>query len=87
MEDNEAVPLNYNCVNWKDKDIAHVLNTLFSNIVTNLKILGYTNYDPISSNISDPILQLIVGYRNHPSILTTEEVCNKSQKFSFLFHK
>ena len=34
-----------------EKDTAHVLNTFFSNIVTNLKIHKYA--DPIANNISD----------------------------------
>ena len=61
------------------------MNTFFSNIVTNLKIPEYTDYDPIANNISDPILKVIVRYRNRPSILTLEEVCEKSHKFSFSF--
>ena len=70
------------------KDTAHVLNTFFSNIVTDLKIPKNTNYDPFAKTISDPILKLIVRYRNYPSILNIREVCNKSQIFSFLhFHK
>ena len=32
---------------------AYVLNTFFSNVVTNLKIPKYTNYDPIADRISD----------------------------------
>ena len=72
-----------------EQDAANVLNTFFSNIVTNLKIpeyfLKYADYDPIVNNISDPILKVIVRYRNHPSILTIGEVCKKLHKFSFLF--
>ena len=68
-----------------EQDIANVLNTFFSNIVTNLKIPEYADYDPIANNISDSILKVIVRYRNHPSILTIEEVCKKSHKFSFSF--
>ena len=68
-----------------EQDTANVWNTFFFNIVTNLKIPEYANYDPIANNISDPILKVIVRYRNHPSILTLEEVCKKSHKFSFSF--
>ena len=32
---------------------AYVLNTFFSNVVTNLKIPKYTNYDPTADRISD----------------------------------
>ena len=66
-----------------EQDTANVLNTFFSNVVNNLKIPQYANYDPIANNISDPILKAIVRYRNHPSILTIREVCKKSHKLSF----
>ena len=58
-----------------EQDTAIVLNTFFSNVVTNLKITKYTDYDPIANNISDPILKVIVRYRIHPSILTIGKVC------------
>ena len=82
----ERISLIDNCeVVATEQDTANVLNTFFSNIVTNLKISEYTDYDSIANNISDPILKVIVRYRNHPSILTLEEVCEKSHKFSFSF--
>ena len=68
-----------------EQGTANVLNTFFSIIVTKLKIPEYADSDPIANNISDPILKVIVRYRNHPSILTIEEVCKKSHKFSFSF--
>ena len=58
-----------------EQDTAIVLNTFFSNVVTNLNITKYTDYDPIANNISDPILKVIVRYRIHPSILTIGKVC------------
>ena len=61
------------------------MNTFFTNIVTNLKIPEYADYDPIVNNISDPILKIIVRYKNHPRILTIVKVCKKSQKVSFSF--
>ena len=62
-----------------------VLNTFFSNVVTNLKIPEYADYDPIANNIIDPILKVVARYGNHPGILTIGEVCKKSHKFSFSF--
>ena len=56
-----------------EQGTANVLNTFLSNVVTNLKIFQYTDYDPIGSNISDPILKVIVRYRNHPGILNIGE--------------
>ena len=67
-----------------EQDTAYVLNTFFSNIVTNFKIPEYTDYDPMTKTISDRILKL----RNYSSTFNIREVCNKSQIFSFLnFHK
>ena len=72
----------------EDSKIAESLNSFFSNIVKNLKIPGYRPHnDSLFENVSDPILQVILKYRNHPTILTIGEVCkNKSNKqplFSF----
>ena len=72
----------------EDSKIAESLNSFFSNIVKNLQIPGYRLHnDSLFPNVSDPILQVILKYRNHPSILTIGEVCkNKSNKqplFSF----
>ena len=52
---------------------AKVFNSFFSNIVKNLKIPHYSNFDPIAQNIEDhPTLKAIVKYKNHPSILTVQ---------------
>ena len=72
----------------EDRKIAQSLNSFFSNIVKNLKIPGYkTHSHSLFENVSDPILKVILKYRNHPSILTIGEVYkNKSNKqplFSF----
>ena len=63
-----------------DENTAQVFNTFFSNIVGSLNIPEYVTNDPISDNISDPIIKIIVKYRKHPSILTLGEVCNKRRK-------
>ena len=57
-----------------DTDSAKVLNTFFSNIVCDLKIPDYNNCNQMAENIQEPVLKAIVKYRNHPSILTIEEV-------------
>ena len=68
-----------------DSNAAQVLNTIFSNIVSNLKIAESANCDPISDNINDPVIKSIVKYRNHPSILKIGEVCNKKRCSLFSF--
>ena len=71
-----------------DINIAHILNTFFSNIVSNLKIAEYANCEPVSDNINDPVIKSIVKYRNHPCILKIE-VSNRKQysRFKFRFGK
>ena len=64
-----------------------VLNTLFSNIVSNLKIERYSNCDPLESNIRNFVLKCIVKYRNHPNILAIGEVYNKNRRLPFSFSK
>ena len=68
-----------------DINTAQILNTSFSNIVSNLKITEYANCNPISDKINDPVIQSIVKYRNHPSILKIGEVCNRKQCSLFSF--
>ena len=57
-----------------DDNTVEILSNFFSNIVSNLKIEGYSNCDPLANNIKDPVLKCIVKYRNHPSILAIAEV-------------
>ena len=61
-----------------DDDTARVLNTFFSNIVSDLNIQDYNNCDPFVESIQEPVSKAIVKYRNHPNILTTGEVCKKN---------
>ena len=42
-----------------ERDTANILNTFYFNIVTNLKIPKYADYDPLANNISDPTLNVI----------------------------
>ena len=77
IEENEIVS--------NDENTAQVLNTIFSNIVGSLNIPEYVNNDPISDNISDPIIKLIAKYRKHPSILTIGEVCKERKKTCCFF--
>ena len=64
-----------------------VLNTFFSNIVSNLDISEYSNYEPLANNISGTVLKCVVKYRNYPSMLAIGEVCNKNPKQPFPFQR
>ena len=70
-----------------DYNTDKLLNTFFSNIVSNLNIAEYSNCEPLANKISDPVLKCIVKYRNHPSILAIGEVCNKHSRLPFSFSK
>ena len=63
------------------------LESFFSNIVSNLKIEGYSNCEPLANNIRDPVLKCILKYRNHPSTLAIGEVYNNSRRLPFSFSK
>ena len=79
IEENEIIS--------NDENAVQVLNTFFPNIVGSFNFPEYVTNDPISDNISDPIIKLIIKYRRHPGILTIGEVCRERKKkyavFSF----
>ena len=62
-----------------------VLNKFFSN-TKNLEIPQYNQVDPICQDIKDSVIEAIMKYRYHPSIIVTKERCTIS-KFSFSFHE
>ena len=65
-----------------DKKVAETFNDLFSNAVANLDIKGYkTN---VQSNITnDNIVNIIIKFKDHPSILKIKQIVNIKAKFSF----
>ena len=68
-----------------DKETAKVLNNFFSTLIQNLKIPQYTDQDPMSASISDPVMRAIVKYRAHQSIIAIKENCSSSTPFNFSF--
>ena len=66
-----------------DKEVAEVLNTFFSNTVSNLNIPEYPVNDPFIDNINDPILKAIFKYKNHPSTKAIEKVSKLDKLFNF----
>ena len=60
-----------------DKKTATVLNDFFYNIITNLGVPEYTEGEPVSQNIDDPLMKAIIKYRLHPSIIAIKEKCLK----------
>ena len=70
-----------------DNNTAKVLNTFFSNIVSNLNIAEYSNCEALANNICDTVLKCVVKYMNHPGILAIGEVCNKHSRLPFSFSR
>ena len=66
-----------------DINTAQILNTFFSNIVSNLKIAEYANCDPISDKINNPVIESIGKYRNHTSMLKKRRSMHQESVFSF----
>ena len=65
-----------------EKETAEVFNNFFDNIVKNLNISQYSDFDPIIENVKDPTLKAILKYEKHPSILAIRTKCNNGA-FSF----
>ena len=77
-EENEIVS--------NDENTAHVLNTIFSNIVDSPNIPDYVANHP-NSDVSGLIVKLTVKYRKDPSILIVGEVCKEKNRQLFLSKK
>ena len=60
-----------------------LLKTFFFNIVKNLNISQYCDFDPTIENVKDPTLKAILKYEKHPSVLAIITKCNKNGVFSF----
>ena len=61
-----------------EKGAAEVFNKFFGNIVKNLNISQYSDFDPIIENVKDPTLKAILKYKKHPSILAIRTKCNRN---------
>ena len=69
---------------WKLKmEQLRFLKTFFFNIVKNLNISQYCDFDPTIENVKDPTLKAILKYEKHPSVLAIITKCNKNGVFSF----
>ena len=66
-----------------DLETAKVLNNFFGNIVKNLEINKYSNFDPVINNVQDPTLRAILKYKGHPTILAIQNKCKNRIKSAF----
>ena len=64
-----------------EKETAEV--NFLGNIVKNLNIPQYSDFDAIIGNVKDPTLKAILKYEKHPSILGIRTKCNRNCAFSF----
>ena len=60
-----------------ESETAESLNSFFSNIIKNLNISRYSEFDPVTENIADPTLKAIFKYKEHPVILPIQSNCEK----------
>ena len=69
---------------YDDQEIAEIFNDYFANIVVNLDIEGVVTCDYPDDPELDYIANIIVKFKNHPSILTIKEKVKIEKGFSFL---
>ena len=64
-------------------ETAETLNNFFGNVIKNLMIPKYSEYDPSIDRIENRTIRAILKYRNHPSILAIRE--RKKSQMNFVF--
>ena len=52
-----------------EKGRAEVFNMFFANIIKNLNISQFSDFDSIAEKVKDSTLKAILKYKEHPSIL------------------
>ena len=67
----------------KDQDVAEVFNKYFINIVLNLEISTYHDYDNDFMATDDKVTNAVNKFRNHPSIIMIKKKEKNDQSFSF----
>ena len=66
---------------------AESLNSFISNIVKNLNISRYSEFNPVTENIADPTVKAIFKYKDHPSIIAIQRNCGKETFCLYSKHK
>ena len=60
-----------------ESETVESLNSFFSNIAKNLNTSRYSEFDSVTENIADPTVKAIFKYKDHPSILAIQSICEK----------
>ena len=68
-----------------DNEAAKIFNEFFSNVATNLSNPQSIQIYQTSENISDPVIKVIVKYRDHPNIIAIKDECTSKSNFDFSF--
>ena len=68
-----------------DNETAKIFNEFFSNVATNLSNPQSIQIYQTSENISDPVIKVIVKYRDHPNIIAIKDECTSKSNFDFSF--
>ena len=66
-----------------DNELADVLNTFFSNIVSNINLPEYLISNPYYNKVRDPVLKDILKYEDHPSVKAIERFPKSKDLFNF----
>ena len=64
-----------------EKETAEVFNSFFGNIVKNLNISQYCDFDPIIENVKDLALKAILKYEKPLRTLAIRTKCNRNGVF------
>ena len=64
-------------------ETAETLNNVFGNVIKNLMIPKYSEYDPSIDRVENRTIREVLKYRNHPSILAIRE--RKKAQINFCF--
>ena len=64
-------------------ETAETLNNFFGNVIKNLMIPKYSEYDPSIDRVENRTIRAILKHRNHPSILAIRE--RKKAQINFCF--
>ena len=67
----------------KDQDVAEVFNKYFINIVLNLEISTYHDYDNDFMATDDKVANAVNKFGNHSSIIMIKKKEKNDQSFSF----
>ena len=66
-----------------DADIAETFNKFFVTIAESLSIRETPRKPDSTEGLSDPVFVAINTFSNHPSIIKMEDICQRSESFSF----